>query len=102
MSIGRNEVLHVAKLAELAVADEELPRLVQQMARIVDYVAQLESAPSQAAADEASAFVAGPPRVSLREDVEGSTPLARSPAEMAPQFAGGFYVVPRLGAMEES
>ena len=39
MSIGLDEVLHVAKLAELAVREDELRRLVDQMNRIVDYVA---------------------------------------------------------------
>ena len=43
MSIGRDEVLHVAKLAELAVKEAELDRLVEQLNRIVDYVAQLDA-----------------------------------------------------------
>ena len=46
MSIGRNEVLHVARLAELAVGEGELDRLVDQMNRIVDYVAQLDQVPA--------------------------------------------------------
>jgi hypothetical protein len=28
-------------------------------------------------------------------------PLARPPAAMAPEFAGGFFLVPRHGAMED-
>ena len=39
MSIGWDEVLHVARLAELAVREAELRRLVDQLNRIVDYVA---------------------------------------------------------------
>jgi Asp-tRNA(Asn)/Glu-tRNA(Gln) amidotransferase C subunit len=38
----------------------------------------------------------------LREDVPGPVPLARPPAEFAPEFADGFFLVPRHGAMEES
>jgi hypothetical protein len=34
--------------------------------------------------------------------VPGPVPLARPPAEIAPEFAGGFFLVPRHGAMEES
>jgi aspartyl-tRNA(Asn)/glutamyl-tRNA(Gln) amidotransferase subunit C len=98
MSIGRDEVLHVAKLAELAVQDSELDRLVEQMNRIVDYVAQLDQVPADRAAEP---FLAGPPAVALREDVEGAVPLARSPAEMAPEFVDGFFLVPRHGAMED-
>ena len=36
--IGKHEVIHIAKLAELAVSDEELPRLAEQLARIVSFV----------------------------------------------------------------
>jgi aspartyl-tRNA(Asn)/glutamyl-tRNA(Gln) amidotransferase subunit C len=98
MSIGRDEVLHVAKLAELAVRDEDLDRLVGQMNRIVDYVAQLD----QVAADRmAEPFLPGPQAVVLREDIEGAVPLARPPAAMAPEFLEGFFLVPRHGAMED-
>ena len=48
MSIGRDDVIHVAKLAELAVKDEDLTRLVDQLNRIVDYVAQLDQVPADA------------------------------------------------------
>ena len=98
MSIGRDEVVHVAQLAELAVSEEELPRLVEQMARIVAYVAQLGEVP---AGEQAPAFVAGPTATPLREDIIRPDPLARSPAQMAPEFAQGLFVVPRLGAMED-
>jgi aspartyl-tRNA(Asn)/glutamyl-tRNA(Gln) amidotransferase subunit C len=98
MSIGRDEVLHVAKLAELAVQDSELPRLVDQMNRIVDYVATLDEVPADRMAEP---FLAGPQSVALREDVESSVPLAHRPAATAPEFANGFFLVPRHGAMED-
>jgi aspartyl-tRNA(Asn)/glutamyl-tRNA(Gln) amidotransferase subunit C len=99
MSIGRNEVLHVAKLAELAVREGELDRLVDQLNRIVDYVAQLDRVPGDRTAEP---FLPGPQVADLREDVPGPVPLARPPAEFAPEFADGFFLVPRHGAMEES
>ena len=98
MSIGLDEVLHVAKLAELAVKESEFRRLVDQMNRIVDYVAQLNQVPADSAVEP---FLAGPQSVALREDVEGAMPLARPPAAMAPEFADGFFLVPRHGAMED-
>jgi aspartyl-tRNA(Asn)/glutamyl-tRNA(Gln) amidotransferase subunit C len=98
MSIGRDEVIHVAKLAELAVKEEDLNRLVDQLTRIVDYVAQLDRVPAEGGTD---LFVPGPAQVPLREDVPGSVPLARPPAEFAPEFADGFFLVPRHGAMED-
>ena len=57
MSIGRDEVLHVARLAELAVREEELDRLVEQLNRIVDYVAQLDQVPADRMAEP---FLPGP------------------------------------------
>jgi aspartyl-tRNA(Asn)/glutamyl-tRNA(Gln) amidotransferase subunit C len=98
MSIGRDQVVHVAKLAELAVREEDLNRLVDQLNRIVDYVAQLEGAPSDG---EAEVVLPGPGQVVLREDMPGSVPLLRPPAEFAPEFADGFFLVPRHGAMED-
>jgi aspartyl-tRNA(Asn)/glutamyl-tRNA(Gln) amidotransferase subunit C len=98
MSIGRDEVLHVAKLAELAVREDELDRLVDQMNRIVAYVAQLDQVPADRRAD---VFQPGPSAVSLREDNEGAVLLARPPAALAPEFLDGFFLVPRHGAMED-
>jgi aspartyl-tRNA(Asn)/glutamyl-tRNA(Gln) amidotransferase subunit C len=98
MSIGRDEVLHVARLAELAVRENELQRLVDQLNRIVDYVATLDEVPGDRTAEP---FLAGPSSVTLREDIEGAVPLARPPAAMAPEFRDGFFLVPRHGAMED-
>jgi aspartyl-tRNA(Asn)/glutamyl-tRNA(Gln) amidotransferase subunit C len=98
MSIGRDEVLHVAKLAELAVREEELNRLVDQLNRIVEYVAQLNQVPSDRMAD---AFIPGPQSVGLREDAINPAPLARPPAAIAPEFRDGFFLVPRHTAMED-
>lgn len=99
MSIGREEVKHVARLAELAVKENELDRLVEQLNRIVDYVAQLEQVPGDATSEP---FLPGPHSVALREDTPGSVPLRHPPADFAPEFRDGFFLVPRHGAMEES
>jgi aspartyl-tRNA(Asn)/glutamyl-tRNA(Gln) amidotransferase subunit C len=99
MTVSREEVARVAELAELAVAEGELPHLVEQFNRIVDFVAQLESVAVPA---DAPAPVVGPERAPLRDDVVGSAPLARPPAELAPEFAGGFFLVPRRGTMEDA
>ena len=98
MSIGRDDVIHVAKLAELAVPEGELDRLVSQLNRIVDYVAQLDRLP---AGETDDGFLPGPASAALREDLPGPVPLARPPADFAPEFAEGFFLVPRHGAMED-
>jgi aspartyl-tRNA(Asn)/glutamyl-tRNA(Gln) amidotransferase subunit C len=98
MSIGVEGVLHVAKLAEIGVDEHELPRLVEQFNRIVDYVAQLDDVPATVKPEP---FLAGPTATPLRDDVVRPVPLARPPAALAPEFADGFFLVPRHGAMED-
>lgn len=97
MSVSAKDVAQVAKLAELAVEEAELPVLTAQMDRIVSFVAQLGALQDL---DGAGTFLAGPERAPLRADVVNSAPLARPPASIAPEFVDGFFVVPRLGAME--
>lgn len=97
MTIGRDEVLHVAGLAELDVPEKDVDALVAQIGRIVDYVAQLNDVP---ASESAAPFQAGPAEVALREDVPGSVPLAHDIESFAPEFRDGLFLVPRLGSME--
>lgn len=97
MSIRREDVLHVARLAELEVAEGDLPRLVEQMGRIVEFVAQLNEVP---ASEQAPAFLAGPAAVRLRQDEVAPDRLAHGADRIAPEFPQGFFAVPRLGAME--
>jgi aspartyl-tRNA(Asn)/glutamyl-tRNA(Gln) amidotransferase subunit C len=97
MSIGREQVLHVANLAEIGVDEADLARLVEQLNRIVSYVEQLD----QVMDAPAEPFLAGPVAAPLREDVVAPVPLARPPAAIAAEFRDGFFLVPRHGAMEE-
>jgi len=97
MTIGKGDVLHVAKLAELKVADHEVGPLVTQLSGIVDFVAQLASADVP---EETPEFTVGPAQVALRADVVAPAPLDRSPERMAPDWQDGFYVVPRLSHQE--
>lgn len=99
MKISKQDVRHVARLAELAVDDAELETLTGQLDRIVAYVAQLEALPSEQAA---APFHPGPAGVRLRADRVAPVPLARPPESMAPAMRDGLFVVPRLGAQEEA
>lgn len=99
MSVSRDDVERVAALAELAVTPEELPELTAQMDRIVGFVARLAEL-ADLAGDESEPI--GPPETPLRDDVVVPANLARGPAALAPEFVDGFFVVPKLGAMEEA
>jgi len=98
MKIGEQDVRHVANLAELAVDDADVPLLATQLAGIVEFVAQLDAIGTDAGT---SAVVVGPERLALRADVIDPLPLTRTPAEIAPVFQQGFFVVPKLGGMAE-
>jgi aspartyl-tRNA(Asn)/glutamyl-tRNA(Gln) amidotransferase subunit C len=97
MSVSRDEVLRIAQLAELDVDEEALPELVDQMSRIIDYVAQLSAVPANGSV---KAFVPGPDAIRFRPDDVNPAPLAFGPAEFAPAFKEGFFVVPKLDQFE--
>lgn len=97
MSISREEVEKIARLAELHVDETAMPGLVDQLSRILDYVAQITGV---AATDSAQPFVPGPSAIRFRADEVRPAPLAFGPERMAPQFRDGFFLVPRLGAFD--
>jgi aspartyl-tRNA(Asn)/glutamyl-tRNA(Gln) amidotransferase subunit C len=98
MRIGEDEVRHVARLAELAVADGDVALLATQLEGIVNFVAQLDEV---ALTGESGAVVVGPSQVLLREDRVNPIPMERQPAQFAPAFQHGFFVVPKLGGLAE-
>jgi aspartyl-tRNA(Asn)/glutamyl-tRNA(Gln) amidotransferase subunit C len=97
MSVTRQEVERIAQLAELGVDDATLPTLVDQMSRILDYVAQIAAV---GAAETAAPFVPGPVTARFRRDEVIPAPRAFGPDRFAPAFRDGFFLVPRLGAFE--
>jgi len=97
MSVTRDDVLRIAQLAELEVEEEALPALVEQMSRILDYVAQLSAA---TASEGLRPFVPGPDAIRFRPDEVKPWPLAVGPDEIAPAFKEGFFVVPKLDQFE--
>ena len=99
MSVARDEVEKIARLAELHVDEAALPALVDQLSRILDYVAQIAGVP---AIESAKPFAPGPAALRFRADDVRPAPLAFGPSHMAPLFRDGFFLVPRLGAFDAS
>ena len=97
MSVTHDEVLKIARLAELDVSEEALPLLAEQMSRILDYVAQINAVP---ASEGVKPFVPGPDALRFRTDEVKPIPLAFGPETLAPAFKDGFFLVPKLGAFE--
>lgn len=98
MRVTPEEVMRIARLAELSVASAELPALTAEMDRIVMFVAQL-SEPADSAPVEAIRL--GPARSPLRQDLVRPSALQLSPKDLGPASADGFFLVPRLEALDE-
>ncbi len=91
--IDRETVAHVARLARLALTEDERQRFVEQLGRILEYIARLNALdltdvpPTTHVVPMVNVFRADVVRPSLaREEV-----LAAAPAH-----ADGFFVVPRV------
>ena len=97
MSVTPDEVLRITRLAELEVEEDGLPALVDQMSRILEYIAQLSAATGS---NGLRPFVPGPDAIRFRPDEVKPWPLAFGPEKFAPAFKDGFFVVPKLDQFE--
>jgi len=97
MSVTHDEVLKIARLAELDVSEEGLSLLAEQMSRILEYVAQINAVP---ASEGVKPFVPGPDALRFRVNEVKPIPRAFGPQYLAPAFKDGFFLVPKLGAFE--
>jgi aspartyl-tRNA(Asn)/glutamyl-tRNA(Gln) amidotransferase subunit C len=91
VSVSRDDVRHIASLARLDALVRELNGILAHM----DVLQQVESAGAAQAAE------AGRAGMTLRPDVEGPVPLARTREEFAPKTRDGFFLVPRLATHDD-
>jgi aspartyl-tRNA(Asn)/glutamyl-tRNA(Gln) amidotransferase subunit C len=93
MAITRNEVLHLAKLANLEFGEEEIDRFTRQISSILDYVARLNELDTSAI-EPTSSIESGSP--ALRDDVLApSIPRGEALAN-APESDGVHFKVPKV------
>jgi aspartyl-tRNA(Asn)/glutamyl-tRNA(Gln) amidotransferase subunit C len=98
MAISRDEVLHVAALAKLALTDEEVERFTEQLGAILEAVGKVseldlaEVAPLSHPLDVVNAWAEDDPRPSL--------PLADALAN-APEHEDDHFRVPPTGTAPE-
>jgi len=96
MSITRETVLHVARLARLELEEDEVARMQRDLAKILGYMDELSALPTEGI--PATAQVAAE-RAPLREDqLVPSLEQERALAE-APRRGAGAFAVP--GFVEE-
>lgn len=99
MAIDRATVEHVAKLARLALTDEEKTRFVTQLARIVGHFQALRATPLEGVPAASHVLAASHvPAVAnvLRDDVVTPSLARGEVLAAAPAHDGAFFVVPPI------
>lgn len=91
--LGRDDVAHVAALARLSLAEDELDRFTAQLARVIDHARDVAALDVEGVAPTAHPL---PLRNVLRPDeVRPSLPRAEVLAA-APEVEDGRFKVPRI------
>jgi aspartyl-tRNA(Asn)/glutamyl-tRNA(Gln) amidotransferase subunit C len=93
MSLQPDQVRTVARLARLALSDQELPAYARNLSDILDMVAQLNATDTTGVAP-----LAHPMDVvqRLRPDTVTEADLRERFQSVAPQVESGLYIVPKV------
>jgi aspartyl-tRNA(Asn)/glutamyl-tRNA(Gln) amidotransferase subunit C len=94
MSLIRQDVEKIARLARLSITEAEMPVYVTSLSSIVDFVAQLSRAETDRVEPMAHPLEGQHQRV--RADVVTETDQHEKYQANAPQVQAGLYVVPRV------
>ena len=93
MKLSRDEVMHVARLARLAMTDDEVDRFGAQLSAILDHAARV----SEVAADDVPPTSHALPLSNVfREDVAGECLPQSKALSTAPETEDGRFKVPRI------
>lgn len=93
MAVTRDDVVHIAALARLALDETRVPALVKELNGILSHMDVLRKVDTEGVMGTAGVGDAAAP---LRSDVVAPIPLRRPRAELAPAWRDGFFLVPRL------
>ncbi len=95
MAIDRSELLRIAELARLSLSEAETERLTQDCQAILQYFETIRGIGTGTDETEAAEW---PP--SLREDRTDGDTLEGALEALAPAWRDGYFVIPRLPAMD--
>jgi aspartyl-tRNA(Asn)/glutamyl-tRNA(Gln) amidotransferase subunit C len=93
MSVSPEQARHIAKLARIAMSDEELARLVPELNNILGWIEQLREVdtdgvePLTAVIDQ---------KLRLRDDVVNDGNIRAEVLANAPDAQHGFFAVPKV------
>ncbi len=93
MAITREETLHVARLARLALEGAEADRLREQMGRLLDYMKQLDRLDTRDVVPTSHAVDVGTP---FRDDCVRPFGDREALLRNAPDRADDYFRVPRI------
>lgn len=99
MSVTREDVLKVAKLANIALDEGKLDALAHELSTILGHMEELAGVGTERILP-AEGLSSGGQR--LRGDHGPPEALAQAPAVFAPEMRDGFIIVPRLATHEGS
>jgi len=97
VSVSGGEVERIAALARLKLRPEEVVGFTGELNAILDHIAELREVDVEGIAEVVGVVEGGAP---IRSPEAFPDPLQRPLQEMAPDWREGFFVVPRLPAME--
>jgi aspartyl-tRNA(Asn)/glutamyl-tRNA(Gln) amidotransferase subunit C len=93
MSVTNEQVRHIAKLARIAMSDEELERLVPELNNILRWVEQLAEVDTEGV-EPLTAVV--PNALRLRDDKVTDGDCREEVLANAPNAEHGFFAVPKV------
>jgi len=93
VSLDKDQVQHIAMLARLRLADDELAETQEKLSRIVDFVDQLSAAPTDEVVPMAHPLNQAQ---RLRPDQVTEANERDKVQENAPSVSDGHYLVPKV------
>jgi len=96
MKIGSNEVEYVAKLANLAITEEEKNTFIGQLNSILEYVDQLNTVDTSQVEPTAQVVSTKASAKSMRDDSPQATFSQEDSLQNAPSKGAGHFKVPKV------
>jgi aspartyl-tRNA(Asn)/glutamyl-tRNA(Gln) amidotransferase subunit C len=93
MSVSHEQVRHIAKLARIAMSEEELERLVPELNAIIGWVEQLGEVDTDGV-EPLTAVIEQ--KLRLRDDVVTDGDIRDDILANAPEAQHGFFAVPKV------
>ena len=93
MSVSPEQVRHIAKLARIAMSDEELDRLLPELNNILSWVEQLAEVNTEGV-DPLTAVIEQ--KLRLRDDAITDGNVRDEVLANAPEAQHGFFAVPKV------